>query len=103
MMLMIIFHEILFLPRCFASTLFSVLNLYYKVQFCLSECLCAYLSVLTPLKSLEVQASNLARLITNPGECHKGRVANRPLFQRTVLYLNPPSLSFIKLRIVLYF
>ena len=32
-----------------------------------------------------------------------GRVANRPLFQRTVLYLNPPSLSFIKLRIVLYF
>ena len=33
----------------------------------------------------------------------KCRVANRPLFQRTVLYLNPPSLSFIKLRIVLYF
>ena len=34
---------------------------------------------------------------------HVTRVANRSLFQRTVLYLNPPSLSFIKLRIVLYF
>ena len=51
---------------------FSVLNLYYKVQFCLSECMCAYLSVLTPLKLLEVQASNLTRLITTPGERQKG-------------------------------
>ena len=38
----------------------------------------------------------------NP-DCPLPRVANRPLFQRTVLYLNLPSLSFVKVRIVLYF
>ena len=35
-------------------------NEYYKVQFCVPAC------VLIPLKLLEVQASNLARLITTP-------------------------------------
>ena len=37
----------------------------YKAQFCL-------VSVLTPLKLLGAQKSNLERLITCPGECLKG-------------------------------
>ena len=42
----------------------------YKAQFCLSicipVCLCVCASILTPLKLLEVQASNLPQLITTP-------------------------------------
>ena len=46
------------------STTGESASLIYKVQFYLS--VCVFLSVLTPLELLDVQASKLARLITTP-------------------------------------
>ena len=49
---------------------FFLFCLTIKYIKCNSVCLSVYVSILTPLKLLQVQASNLARLITTPAVNH---------------------------------
>ena len=57
---------------------------------CVCVCVCVCIYVLTPRELLDTQASNLARLIATPDECHKGTRGVVMTSQLKILLLKIP-------------